>query len=227
MSTASDLRTRIQEKTGYAFHDKDLLEAALTHSSIGVNLNNERLEFLGDRVLGLIISDMLYHDFPGESEGDLAKRLAALVSRNALAEAALHMSLADFIKVSPGENKAGGLKKDTILADALEALIAAIYLDGGLDRAREFIISFWEEKIRSNVLPPEDPKTMLQEWVQAKGLPLPAYKVVDQSGLDHEPVFEVEVNVEGKGTARARASNKRSAEKEAASIILKEIEKDQ
>ena len=198
---------------------------ALTHASVpNIKNNNERLEFLGDRVLGLVTSELLYRSFPDEKEGDLAKRLTALVRRAALALVAEKLSLGSYMRLSTGELKAGGVQKETILADAVEALIGAIYLDGGLEAARKFIHAHWETMLASGEAPPEDAKTRLQEWAQAQGLPLPHYRVLSRTGADHSPVFEVEVKVEGQGSAKGSASSKRAAEKLAATTLLEKIE---
>ncbi len=213
----------LEQKIGYVFEDEGILETALTHASMQQKkFNNERLEFLGDRVLGLVIAGLLYRLFPSESEGDLAKRHTALVQQKALVSVAEELGLGGYLKMSSGEKKAGGLQKETILSNALEALIAAVYLDGGFEAAEEFVSSFWEPRIE-NTAPPEDPKTLLQEWVQARGLPLPEYKVISRVGSDHAPQFEIEVSAGAHGSAIARASSKRAAEKEAAAALLLKI----
>lgn len=210
---------------GYAFSNPALLRAALTHASAqGEHADNERLEFLGDRVLSLAVADLLFAAYPEEEEGSLAKRHTGLVQQKALVKVAKEIDISSHLTLSPGEKKAGGHQKDKILADALEALIGAIYLDGGLAKAEAFINRFWQPMLTAQLLPPEDTKSQLQEWAQAQGLPLPAYRVVKKTGTDHEPVFEVEVMVEDVGKASARASSKRSAEKEAALRLLQKLE---
>jgi ribonuclease-3 len=214
----------LQKNIGHNFSDKTLLEAALTHASMqNAAVNNERLEFLGDRVLGLVVAEMLYREFPLEKEGQLAKRHTALVQRAALVGVAEGLSLGGVIRISSGEMKAGGAQKDTILCDAMEALIGAVYLDAGFDAARALVTRFWTPLLRQDLAPPEDAKTLLQEWAQARGLPLPEYKVVSQTGSAHEPVFEIEVSVKATGKACASASSKREAEKEAARRLLEKI----
>ncbi|MBI1215125.1 MAG: ribonuclease III [Alphaproteobacteria bacterium] len=224
MSQATDPYAVLEKALGHRFSDRGLLETALTHASLRKKkYNNERLEFLGDRVLGLVVAEMLYSLFPDEKEGALAKRLTALVQRNALVVVAKDLSLADYMKLSAGEQKAGGLRKDTILADAVEALIGAVHLDAGFKAAEKFVRARWEKLLERQDAPPEDPKTLLQEWAQQRGLPLPVYKVVSKSGSDHSPEFEVELSVEGMGRTQAKAANKRGAEKEAAKKMLKKI----
>jgi ribonuclease-3 len=213
----------LEKKIGYVFQDPRLLHTALTHASLQEHdANYERLEFVGDRVLGLVVATLLYRAFPSEREGALAKRHTALVQKKALAHLAEKMDLAPYLRMSPGERKAGGMKKDTILGDALEALIGAIYLDGGYARAEEFITGLWQDVLQEKT-PPEDPKTRLQEWAQGQGLPLPLYRVLSRTGSDHAPVFEVEVLIEGYDGAAAKASSKRQAEKDAALLMLERI----
>lgn len=214
----------IEKKIHYTFSDPLLLETALTHASLqGIEYDNERLEFLGDRVLGLVIADMLYSDFSAEDEGSLAKRHAALVGRDALAKAAQVLDLSNDLKLSPSEMKSGGHKKETILADAMEALIGAIYLDGGIFKATDFIKTYWRGMINLQETPPADAKSLLQEWAQGKGMALPQYKMLNRSGTDHAPQFEIEVLVEGVGRATATAATKRAAEKAAAVQMLEKI----
>lgn len=220
MSTNSDLC----KKLGYAFAGSALLETALTHASLrGAAANNERLEFLGDRVLGLCIAALLYGRFPDESEGALAKRHTALVQQAALAAIARDIGLPDAVRLSDAERGAGGARKDAILADALEALIAAVFVDGGFAAAEAVVTRLFTPYLESFGTPPEDPKTQLQEWAQAKGLPLPVYEVTGQTGPDHAPLFRVAVSVEGLAAEEAEAQNKRAAEKIAAARLLEKI----
>lgn len=203
------------------------MDLALTHASLhgqGIARNNERLEFLGDRVLGLAVAGLLYKSFPAEAEGDLAKRHTALVQQQTLVDIAQDVAISTDIKLSGGERNAGGAKKDAILADALEALIGAIYLDGGFRAAEACIATLWQPHLQSHRAPPEDPKTQLQEWAQSHNLPLPEYTVVAQDGPDHAPQFTVEVTVRGQAPVRADAPSKRAAEKSAAAILLQHIE---
>jgi ribonuclease III len=224
VSASSEKLASLEKILGYSFADRKLLVTALTHASLPRHETNyERLEFLGDRVLGLVVADMLYRGYPHEKEGHLAKRLTVLVQQAALVGVANDMGLAGYVRLSAGEKKAGGPVKDTILSDAIEAIMGAIYIDGGLEPARVFIEGRWSKLICSQSPPPDDPKTRLQEVAQAKGLKLPEYRLVSKSGTDHQPVFDVEVVVTGMGAAAATASSKRAAEKMAAQKLLEAI----
>lgn len=214
-------RNKFEDALGYIFADPRLLESALTHASAAQpGGNNERLEFLGDRVLGLAVADFLYGAYPAEREGDLAKRHAALVAKAALAQVAADINLAPHIRISHGESKSGGSKKDTILADGVEALIGAIYLDGGFKAARAFVHERWKSLVDTYGAPPEDSKSALQVWAQQRGLPLPEYRLLSRSGPDHAPVFEIEAAVQGFPPVTAAAATKQSAEKDAAQKLL-------
>lgn len=211
----------LEKEINYNFKDISLLENALTHSSLQTeHINNERLEFLGDRVLGLVISDIIYNKFLNEDEGKLAKRHTALVRRDALFTVANKINIEDFIKLSTAERKSGGSKKKTILSNAIEAIIGAIYIDGGFDSAYKFIEFFWQDMIETQDAPPEDAKSALQEWAQSRSLNLPSYKLIKRSGTDHSPEFEMEVSVETLGSATATAPSKKKAEKLAAEKLL-------
>lgn len=220
----TDDRKKFEDELGYFFADPRLLESALTHASAAQpGGNNERLEFLGDRVLGLAVADFLYGAYPAEREGDLAKRHAALVAKAALAQVAADINLAPHIRISHGESKTGGSKKDTILADGVEALIGAIYLDGGFKAARAFVHERWQNLVDAYGAPPEDSKSALQVWAQQRGLPLPEYKLLSRTGPDHAPVFEIEVAIKGFAPATAAAASKQAAEKDAAQQMLNQI----
>ncbi len=215
----------LEDNIKYKFSDTELLHLALTHASVqNKGVNNERLEFLGDRILGLTIADIVFKKFPLEDEGSLAKRHTALVKQDALVVVAKEINLAEYLKLAAGEIKTGGKTKKAILADGVEAVIGAIYLDGGFDSAYSFIKSFWAGMMNNQEEPPEDAKSKLQEWAQARGLPLPKYTVVSRIGLDHDPRFEIEVAVETVGSAKATAGSKRKAEKRAAIALLEIIE---
>ncbi len=214
----------LENKIGYTFSDRGLLETALIHASLQDNNgDNERLEFLGDRVLGLAIADLLFNTFPAAHEGSLAKRHTGLVQQGALARVAREIGLAAHLKLSVSEMKSGGHEKETILSDALEALLGAIYRDGGFDAAYGFVRKHWGGMLLEQLLPPEDAKSRLQEWAQEKSLPLPVYTQVGKLGADHAPQFEIEVAVAGVGKASAIAANKRAAEKIAAAKMLEII----
>lgn len=182
--------------------------------------SNERMEFIGDRVLGLLVAEWIAERFPAEQEGDLGRRLALLVSQPVLAEVAEAIGLGEALAVSPGEAKAGVRRRATVLADALEAALGALYLDGGIDPARAFVRRAWDDVVSRQTEPPKDPKTKLQEWVQARGLGLPAYAVASRVGPPHAPEFVVTVTAGGiSGTGVA--GSKRRAEQQAAQELLR------
>lgn len=210
----------LQDRLGYYFKDSALLELALTHSSRVGKPSNERIEFLGDRVLNLVMAESLYHRFPNEPEGNLAKRHSALVQGRMLTVIAGTLDLGVYIILSDGERAGGGAEKENILSDAMEATLGAIFIDGGLDAARDVIVRLWGENIDTLTDAHQDPKTELQEWVQARGLPLPAYEIISRSGPDHAPVFEIEVRVQGYDPVLADGPSRRQAEKTAARRML-------
>ena len=207
--------------TGHAFRDPALLTRALTHASADSDASNERLEFLGDRVLGLVIAEKLYALYPGDSEGALALKLNALVRKEACAAAAEAAGLSDHLILANSENVSGGRKKAVILAGACEAVIAALYLDGGMDAARAFIERYWAPVFQTLGEDMRDAKTALQEWTQArKGGGAPVYRLAKREGPDHAPQFEVEVSVKGEEPATGNGSSKREAEQAAAKAML-------
>lgn len=217
----------LQRTLGVRFADINLLKRAFTHRSTaqvmpdGATFNNQRLEFLGDSVLGVVIAEMLYHHFPHEAEGDLSKRLVALVNGKVLAEIARDMKLGEFLVLAQSEVDNNGRDNDSNLEDACEAVIGAIYLDQGLEAARGFIERYWGKRALQMSAPPKDPKTALQEWAQARSLPLPEYKLLSEVGAAHSPIFTVEVHVHGQTPQRAEAANKKVAERDAAAKLLK------
>jgi len=212
------------EKTiGYKFKDKDQLGRALTHiSATGGNRNNcyQRLEFLGDHVLGLIISDMLFRAFPKGDEGELSRRLADLVRREACADVARAINIGEALRLGSSENNAGGRTRVAILADVCEALVGAVFVDGGYDAAVKLVERLWGERMRTPVRPLRDPKTILQEWAQARGLPTPTYREVARTGPQHNPVFRVAVVLPGKEAVEGVDRSKRGAEQAAAAALL-------
>lgn len=210
----------LQGKLGVTLSDQNLLRLALTHASAGEGRSYERLEFLGDRVLGLVVAKMLYKRFPSEPEGDLAKRLAVLAGGKLLAQIAREMDLGRYIIFSDAERQAGGGNKDSILADVFEALLGALYLDQGFKPCQDVIERFWHDEFFDMKAPPQHPKTGLQEWLQGRGLPLPEYRVTDQTGPDHRPRFVVTVFVEGYEPISAQGLSRQEAEKEAAASFL-------
>lgn len=211
---------KLEKEFGHVFRNKHYARAALTHASSGNGVNYERLEFLGDRVLGLVIAKFLYDTFPDEAEGDLAKRLAALVRGELLGEIAETIGLGSYIVFSGAEAHAGGAKNANILSDVLEALIGALYLDSGYEKCRKLIERLWADHFFEMKTPPQHPKTALQEWAQGAGLPLPSYKIIKQHGPDHAPVFEIELSVKGYRPVTAQGNSRQEAEKQAALQFL-------
>jgi ribonuclease-3 len=218
--TADRSYSAIQISLDYTFQDLELLERALTHTSAGVDVNYERLEFLGDRVLGLVVAEMLLNSFPAENEGDIGRRFAELVRAEALTRIGRKAGIDVALTL------AGGDANDSIVADATEAVIAALYLDGGLRAATQFIERQWSPLVKVTDAPPRDAKTALQEWSQARGLGLPKYRDIAREGPDHQPLFTVEVTVAGSPPAHAQGSSKRAAEQEAAALLLAQLEPD-
>ncbi len=218
-----------QKNLGYTFKNKDLLNRALTHSSYGdgrsIVHDNERLEFLGDRVLGLLAAQFLFEADGGFDEGDMAPRLNALVRKEACARAARRAGLGDVIVLSKSENKSGGREKTKILGDACEAILAALYLDGGIAEASRFFLTFWDKELQGEGDSIYDPKSLLQEWAQGNGHSLPAYVLLERSGPDHAPEFLIEVTAGG-FTAEGRANNKQEAERTAARNVLQKAGQD-
>jgi ribonuclease-3 len=219
------LAQRLAESLGHRFARPELLAEALTHASAGRRaergeFSNERLEFLGDRVLALVIAEMLFETFGRETEGALAKRLAALTRKEALAEVGAALDLGRHLRLARGEAQAGLRAHAGMVADACEAVIGALYLDGGLPVAAAFVRRHWTPLIGAESRPPQDAKTALQEWAQARGLPLPAYRVLQTQGPAHSPVFAVEVAVAGRAPAAGTGPSKRAAETAAAAALL-------
>ncbi len=221
-----------QGNLGYRFRDSDLLERALTHKSYtnerrdAPSANNERLEFLGDTVLGFVIGELIYHSFPDMQEGALSKIKAHLVSATTLAEKARRLEIGRFLRMGTGEARSGGAEKLSLLADALEALVAAIYLDGGLPAAEAFLRRVFGPDVSGidvGDLSFHDYKTALQETAQALGLSLPEYRIVDEYGPDHEKNFVVEVSWHGTPFAYGRGTSKREAQRKAAKEALKKL----
>jgi ribonuclease-3 len=216
----------VLEKTvGYRFKDRELLERSLTHISAiaGGNRGNsyQRLEFLGDHVLGLIISDMLFRAFPRADEGELSRRLADLVRRESCADVARAIDLGAALRLGASEANAGGRLRIAILADVCEALIGAVYVDGGYPAAAKLVERLWGERMRAPVRPLRDAKTVLQEWAQARGLPTPVYREVERTGPHHSPEFRVSVTLPQREPAEGLGRSKRAAEQAAAEVLLK------
>jgi ribonuclease-3 len=210
------------ERTGHVFRDIRLLETALTHASaVKARSNNERLEFLGDRVLGLIVADLLLCRFPDAPEGEIAPRFNALVDARACAEIGTEIDLADFVRADAALKARTRGSGGNYLADAVEALIAALYLDGGLDTARAFVLRYWEPRLGMVVTKPANPKSELQEWLAGRGEARPEYVIDGREGPDHQPIFTVSVRVEGFAPSLGTGGSRRAAEEAAASAFLR------
>jgi ribonuclease-3 len=211
-------------KLDYRFRDPALAELALTHRSVG-RPNNERLEFLGDALLGAIVAEMLYEAHPRASEGELSRLRAQLVNGQALAVIARELELGDGLRLGPGELKSGGFRRDSILADAFEALVASVYLDGGFEACRNTVRELFAQRVADLPKSSKDAKTRLQEWLQARGLPLPVYELIASHGEDHAKVFEVACSIAEPLPLRADASgpSRRAAEQDAAEVVLGQL----
>jgi ribonuclease III len=212
------------ERLGFAFNDLSLVELALTHASarpsVRPNEDNERLEFLGDRVLGLAVAELLTASFPEASEGELARRFNQMVRAETCAEIAQRWELGKLIVMSGGEAESGGRGKKTILANACEAVLGAIFLDGSYESARDVVHRFWLSELRGLDLAVPDAKSILQEWAQGRRLALPRYVQVAREGPDHKPRFTAEVQIDGVAPERGHGTNKREAEQAAALAML-------
>lgn len=219
----------IEEKIDYVFQDPALLEEALTHPSTGqvtdsgAPYNYERLEFLGDSVLGLVIAEILMETYPDEREGGLAKRQAALVRGEAITDIAASMELGRAIIMSTGEKNTGGRNNKRNLENALEAVIGALYLDGGLKACRTFIRRHWLARLEVMVTAPKDAKTALQEWAQKHNYPVPEYHVAEHTGPAHHPKFTIEVRVKDCPVVTGEGASKKAAEQDAARALLDQL----
>jgi ribonuclease-3 len=229
MSTETTLSSIIE----YNFNAEMLLEKALTHPSLSRQkqedkqvFNYERLEFLGDGVLGLIIAELLFMMFPQENEGHLAKRHAALVRGETVTEIARSLEIGRFMRLSEGEEQTGGRENASNLENTLEAIIGAIYLDGGIEPSKKFVLKHWTSRAKAMKAPPKDPKTALQEWAQSRKLPIPEYKAIDVQGPAHAPIFTIEVTVKGTLPQPATGISKKLAEKKAAAALLAIVERE-
>ncbi|TPQ52421.1 ribonuclease III [Prosthecomicrobium hirschii] len=222
MAQGMDPLAALEARIGYGFADRKLLTRALTHTSATSNPADsyQRLEFLGDRVLALSVAAMAYETYPRAEEGELARRLNALVKRETCAEIGRRLELGAVMRLGAGEAQTGGRNRTAILGDVTEALIAAIYLDGGFEPACAFVERHWRDMMMSARGPLRDAKTTLQEWVQGRGLPAPVYREVGRSGPDHDPEFTIAVDLAGLDGAEGRGRSKREAEQNAATAIL-------
>ena len=225
MRLSADLET-FSSRLGHRFRDPELLIRALTHASISSpqRPDNQRLEFLGDRVLGLVIAEALLAADKGAREGQLAPRYNALVRKETCAAIARDIGLGDVLKLGRSEMKSGGRRKDALLGDAMEAVIAAVYADGGFEAARDLVLRLWQARIDKVDSDARDAKTSLQEWAQARGLPPPDYVETDRTGPDHAPVFTIEARLQSGQTASASAPSKRAAEQAAAKALIAAVD---
>ena len=223
MARARDIKS-LETALGYHFQNRSTLERALTHASTrtdrGEPVDNERLEFLGDRVLGLAVAELLLELDPRASEGDLARRFNKLVRRGACARVARQLKLGQALRLAPSEEESGGRDKDTILADAVEALLAALFLESGFAVVRDVVRRLWHPLLEGLPDTVSDAKSALQEWAQGQGLALPQYAQISREGPDHAPVFTTEVRISGCAPASGSGASKRAAEQSAASALL-------
>jgi ribonuclease-3 len=221
-----DFSRKVGERIGYSFQQPDLLQTALTHRSFG-SPNNERLEFLGDAVLSVVVSEALFRKFPDTDEGSMSRLRASLVNGETLAIIARRLQLGDFLRLGPGELKSGGFRRDSILAGALEAVLGAVYLEGGFEAARRSILAVFEDELQKVSLAglAKDPKTQLQEYLQARRQPLPDYRVTAVEGRDHEQRFHVECQVVGlDAPVKGEGGSRRKAEQDAAAKALRVLQ---
>ena len=214
-----------EARLGHAFARPELLVEALTHPSFAGTADNQRLEFLGDRVLGLVVAEALFHADRSATEGQLAPRYNALVKGETCAAIAREIGLGEVLRLGRSEQLSGGRRKEALLADAMEAVLAAIYLDAGLDRVREVVLRLWADRLAQPDQDARDPKTALQEWAQAQGMGPPSYVQTARSGPDHAPEFQITVRLDdGREATASGKGTKRSIEQAAARVLLGQIE---
>lgn len=226
MKPGADIRA-FMDRLGHAFSRPELLVRALTHGSIAsvTRPDNQRLEFLGDRVLGLVMAEALFHADLAASEGQLAPRYNALVKGETCAAVAREIGLGEVLKLGRSEMLSGGRRKEALLADGMEAVLAAVYLDAGFDAVRKIVLRLWKNRLESLDDDPRDAKTALQEWAQANGMPPPVYEQTDRGGPDHAPVFHITARLANGEIAEAKGSGtKRSIEQAAAQALLDRLE---
>ena len=225
MKISADL-TAFAQRLGHPYRDPELLVRALTHASISSSTrqSNERLEFLGDRVLALTMAQALFMGDRGAAEGQLAPRFNALVRQETCADVAREIGLGDVLKLGRSETMSGGRRKEALLGDAMEALIASIFLDAGFETAQQVVLRLWGARIANVDLDAHDAKTALQEWAQARGYTTPTYTELNRDGPDHQPNFTVEVRLQNNEVAEGRAGTKRQAEQSAAKALLARLE---
>lgn len=220
-------REALETALGYTFKDDELLSRAVTHRSAtqgkAAEWSNERLEFLGDRILGLVMVETLMERFPKQREGELAPRLNAMVSRETCALVGHNLGLGQYLIIDRSERATGGPEKRSLLANAVEAVIGAIYTDGGLEKARKFVLKQWKTLLQSSTDMARDPKSALQEWAQGSGMAAPVYRHISRDGPDHAPVFTVTVEIDGRDPMKGVGASKQVAEREAARAMLAAI----
>ena len=226
MKLSADLKA-FESRIGYHFTKPELLNRAVTHASMSSanRDDNQRLEFLGDRVLGLVMAEALLMLDPGATEGQLAPRFNALVRKETCADVAREIEIGSVLRLGRSEMLSGGRRKQALLGDAIEAIIAAVYLDAGFPAAKDLILRLWNDRIHTVKQDARDAKTALQEWAQARGFPPPAYVQTDRQGPDHAPLFTIRVQIENGHNAVAVAPSKRQAEQSAAKMLLAQLEK--
>jgi ribonuclease III len=217
-----DVPAFVRDKLGYEAKDISLFEFALTHSSTG-SANYERLEFLGDRVLGMVIAHALYERYPDEAEGLLSKRYNALVDRETCAENGREIGIPSLVRLGKQAREDGATQSDNVVGDVVEALIGALFLDGGLEVARRFILDLWEADLSTQRRAPQHPKSALQELAASRGSKTPVYEVVAQTGAHHAPTFTIRVSVPQLGEATAEGTSKQEAETAAAVALLSQL----
>jgi ribonuclease-3 len=225
MKLSAELKA-LEGRIGYSFKRPELLVRAVTHSSMSspTRDDNQRLEFLGDRVLGLVMAEAMLAQDRKATEGQLAPRFNALVRKEACADVAREIDLGAGLKLGRSEMLSGGRRKQALLGDAMEALIAAVYLDAGFETAKEMVVRLWGDRVSKVEADARDPKTSLQEWAQARGLKPPTYELLKRSGPDHAPVFEIAAKLENGESAEASDNSKRKAEQAAAKALLSRLE---
>jgi ribonuclease-3 len=222
---AGDRENDLETVLEHTFKASEILQRAITHASAAKEVWNayERLEFLGDRVLGLVVADQLLDRFPREREGEIARRHVQLVRKETLAEVARGLDIGAYLILSRGEEEVGARESESILADVMEAILGALYLDGGLDVARRFVVKHWTPFLEADLEPPSDPKTTLQEWAQARRHGLPSYVVIGQEGPPHAPEFTIQVTVADFPARTAKGRSKRHGEQAAATLLLADL----
>ena len=220
---SADLQDFVRDRLGHQPRDMALFEVALTHKSVATGKDYERLEFLGDRVLGMVIANALYERYPDEPEGFLSRRYNVLVARETCAENGREIGIPDVVRLGKQARADGADQSDNVIGDVVEALIGALLIDGGIDAAQRFILTLWEPDLTGQRKAPQHPKSGLQEFAAAKGRKPPVYEVVARTGAAHAPTFTIKVTVPGLGEATATGASKQDAETDAAEALLAKL----